>query len=60
LAVECDGTVYKKAKIARDREKSRPSMLEGLGWKRCRVWSTEWFTDPEKSKEDLLKCLKGK
>ena len=60
LAVECDGTVYKKAKIARDREKSRPSMLEGLGWKRCRVWSTEWFTDPEKSKEDLLKNLKGK
>ena len=58
LAVECDGAVYKNAKIARDREKSRPSMLEGLGWKHCRVWSTEWFTDPEKTKEDLLKCLK--
>ena len=60
LAVECDGPVYKNSKIARDREKSRPSMLTGLGWKHCRVWSTEWFTDPEKSKEDLLKRLNKK
>ena len=59
MAIECDGAVYKNAKIARDREKSRPSMLEGLGWKHCRIWATEWFTDPEKSKDDLLKRLKN-
>ena len=54
-----DGASYGAAKTTKDREVAQISVLEGLGWKHCRIWATEWFTDPEKSKEDLLKRLKN-
>ncbi|OUX97022.1 DUF3320 domain-containing protein [Ponticaulis sp.] len=41
--VECDGATYHSSATARDRDKVRQSVLEGLGWKILRVWSTEWF-----------------
>ena len=59
LGIECDGKVYKNAKTARDRDILRPSVMEGLGWNHCRIWSTEWFLDPEKCKADLLKTLES-
>jgi superfamily I DNA and/or RNA helicase/very-short-patch-repair endonuclease len=46
LAVECDGATYHSAKSARDRDRLRQSVLEGLGWSIHRVWSTDWFRDP--------------
>ena len=45
LGVECDGATYHSAKSARDRDKLRQMVLEGLGWRIYRVWSTDWFRD---------------
>jgi very-short-patch-repair endonuclease len=45
LAVECDGATYHSAKSARDRDRLRQGVLEGLGWKVHRIWSTDWFRD---------------
>ena len=47
LGVECDGGNYHRAKTARDRDKLREGVLRGLGWQLHRVWSTDWWTNPE-------------
>ncbi|SIN72078.1 AAA domain-containing protein [Singulisphaera sp. GP187] len=47
LGIECDGPVYQSARSARDRDRLRQQVLENLGWKLHRIWSTEWFRDPE-------------
>jgi very-short-patch-repair endonuclease len=43
LAVECDGATYHSALWARERDRQRQEVLEGLGWRFHRVWSTDWF-----------------
>ena len=45
LGVECDGASYHSSKVARDRDRLRQEVLEGLGWTIHRIWSTAWFTD---------------
>ncbi|MBT1064469.1 DUF3320 domain-containing protein [Bowmanella sp. Y26] len=55
LALEYDGAGYYEAASARDRERLRQSVLEGLGWSFERIWSTDWFRDPEAE----LQRLKG-
>ncbi len=47
LGIECDGARYHSARSARDRDRLRQHVLEGLGWRIHRVWSTDWFRDPE-------------
>ena len=48
LAVECDGASYHSSATARDRDRLRQSVLEGLGWRFHRIWSTDWFRDPHR------------
>ncbi|MCK0169579.1 DUF3320 domain-containing protein [Aliiroseovarius sp. S1123] len=43
LAVECDGATYHSALWARERDRLRQDVLEGLGWTFHRIWSTDWF-----------------
>jgi hypothetical protein len=53
LGVECDGATYHSAKSARDRDRLRQQVLEDLGWKLHRIWSTDWFNDPRKEADRL-------
>ena len=46
LGIECDGATYHSAKSARDRDRLRQQVLEGLGWRIHRIWSTDWFRNP--------------
>jgi len=46
LAIECDGASYHSSRSARDRDRLRQSVLEGLGWRFYRIWSTDWFRNP--------------
>jgi transcription elongation GreA/GreB family factor len=39
-----DGANYHSAKSARDRDRLRQEVLEGLGWHLHRIWLTAWFT----------------
>src|SRR6185437_5978782 len=57
LGVECDGASYHSMACARDRDRLRQAVLEGLGWKLVRVWSTDWWTNPTKSKAVLLEAV---
>jgi very-short-patch-repair endonuclease len=54
LGIECDGAMYHSSKVARDRDRLRQQVLEGLGWKIHRIWSTAWFSD-RAAEEDRLR-----
>lgn len=43
LGIECDGRTYHSAPAARDRDSLRQKVLEGLGWRLHRIWSTAWI-----------------
>jgi uncharacterized protein YkwD len=47
LGIQCDGWAYHSVPAARDRDWLRQKVLEGLGWKILRVWSTSWVRNPE-------------
>ncbi|PUV43232.1 DUF3320 domain-containing protein [Cronobacter sakazakii] len=53
VGVECDGATYHSAATARDRDKVRSTILQGLGWKLLRLWSTDWWIDKEGALEKL-------
>lgn len=57
LGIECDGATYHRAATARDRDKLRQMILEGLGWKLHRIWSTDWWHDATKEMDKLLGAL---
>jgi len=45
LGIECDGRSYHSGATARDRDRLRQLVLEGLGWKIHRIWSTDWWVN---------------
>lgn len=53
VGVECDGAAYHSAATARDRDKVRASILEGLGWSLLRIWSTDWWVDKDRAADRL-------
>ena len=53
LAIECDGATYHSSYSARSKDRLRQQVLEGLGWKVYRIWSTDWFRDPQRELEKL-------
>ncbi|AKB20125.1 DUF4011 domain-containing protein [Methanosarcina sp. WWM596] len=59
LGIECDGASYHSSPVARDRDRLRQQVLEGLGWKIYRVWSTDWYLHPKDCREKLLETVKA-
>lgn len=57
LAVECDGAMYHSSKVARDRDRLRQSVIEGLGWKVHRIWGISWFRDRPGQERRLQKAI---
>ena len=57
LGIECDGATYHSSRTARDRDLLRQQVLEGMGWRIHRVWSTEWFNDRNRAVEAILTSL---
>jgi len=57
LAVECDGATYHSALWARERDRLRQDVLEYLGWRFHRVWSTDWFYRRSQEISALKKAL---
>lgn len=56
LAIECDGATYHASKNARDRDRLRQEILERMGWKFYRIWSTDWFRNPAVEQLRLLEA----
>ena len=57
LGVECDGATYHRSKSSRDRDRLRQEVLEGLGWRLHRIWSTDWFRNPRNEIEVLSEVI---
>lgn len=53
LGVECDGAAYHSSKTARDRDRLRQEVLEGLGWHLHRIWGPSWYHDRAGSEQRL-------
>jgi len=57
LGVECDGASYHSGRSARDRDRLRQEILENLGWKIHRIWSTDWFKSRDSEAKRLLRRM---
>ena len=60
MGVECDGATYHSSKSARDRDRLRQEVLEGLGWYLYRIWSTDWFENPVRETKKLRDAIENR
>ncbi len=59
LGILCDGTNYAQTKTARDREIVQTSVLQQLGWNIHRVWTMDWWENPQAvvtKIEEAIRC----
>lgn len=59
LGVECDGRTYHSAFTARERDRIRQDVLQGLGWKIHRIWSPDWYFRKKNEIDRLKSALEG-
>ncbi|HBY20989.1 MAG TPA: DNA/RNA helicase, partial [Clostridiales bacterium] len=59
LGIECDGAAYHSARTARERDRLRQAVLEDMGWKIYRIWSTDWIKDPVTEGQKLLNAVES-
>lgn len=57
IGIECDGLNYAKARSATDRDRLRQQVLEMFGWTIYRVWSTDWYRNPERELKRLIEAI---
>ncbi|MDI3473752.1 MAG: hypothetical protein PWR30_75 [Candidatus Woesearchaeota archaeon] len=57
--IECDGAAYHSSKSAKDRDLYRQSILEENGWKILRIWSRDWWKNPESEIKRIDRELKS-
>jgi len=57
IGIECDGAAYHSARTARERDRLRQAVLESMGWKIHRIWSTDWVKDPNAEKKKLIEAV---
>lgn len=55
--IECDGLSYASARTARDRDRLRSAVLKNMGWNLYRVWSAEWYRNPEIEGQKLVEFI---
>jgi len=59
LGVECDGATYHSTATARDRDRLRQQVLESLGWRICRIWSTDWVRNPARQVDRVVQAYEA-
>lgn len=57
LGIECDGAAYHSARTARERDRLRQDVLENMGWKIYRIWSTDWIKDSVTEGQRLIQAI---
>ncbi len=60
LGILLDGEGYRDTQTTRDREIVQPSVLRSLNWRVMRVWSVDWFNNPDRVIVRILEQLRGK
>lgn len=59
LAIEADGWTYHSSPYARERDWLRQDVLERKGWSFVRVWSTDWWDNPEREIKRILEAYQS-
>lgn len=54
LGIECDGKLYHSSKSARERDYHRQKYLESRGWRIHRIWSTNWWKNPQREIKKIV------
>ena len=57
IGIECDGASYHSSRSARERDKIRERHLQNLGWTLHRIWSTDWFRNPERELNRAIEAV---
>jgi len=57
IAILIDNHARLATKIARDRELTQPSVLQGLGWKVLRVWSIDWLQNRQRVLDTIVAAI---
>ena len=48
LGIECDGATFHSSKSVKERDVMRQKFLEGKGWVIERIWSRNWWKNPNR------------
>ena len=59
LGIECDGRLYHSSKSARERDYHRQKYLESRNWKIYRIWSSNWWHNPDLEIQKLEAYIKS-
>ena len=59
IAIECDGAAYHSSQEAYLFDKHRQNILEGHGFVFHRIWSTNWWRNPKREINKLVKFIKS-
>src|SRR4030095_1977998 len=53
LGIECDGAMFHSARSTRERDVMRQEFLQSRGWIIERIWSTNWWRNPDREIERI-------
>ncbi|TWT98669.1 DUF4011 domain-containing protein [Stieleria varia] len=59
IGIECDGESYRTATSARDRDRIRQQVLEDRGWIIHRIWSIDWFKNPDEQLQRVIATIRN-
>ena len=59
LGIECDGATYHSSPSARERDVYRQKFLESRGWIIHRIWSKDWWRNPENEIQKIRNLLQN-
>lgn len=57
MGIACDGEAYASAQSATDRDRLRHQIMELFGWNIYRLWSTDWYRNPERELQRLIAAI---
>jgi superfamily I DNA and/or RNA helicase/very-short-patch-repair endonuclease len=58
IAIECDGAKYHSSREAYLHDRHRQKILESHGFVFHRIWSTNWWRNPQKETKRLIEFIK--
>ncbi len=59
VGIECDDTAFGGGEKARERDVMRRKFLQSRGWNVMRVWSNDYYSDPEKTVNAIMSQTRG-
>jgi superfamily I DNA and/or RNA helicase/transcription elongation GreA/GreB family factor/very-short-patch-repair endonuclease len=59
IAIECDGAAYHSSQEAYLHDRHRQKILEGHGFVFHRIWSTNWWRNPQKETKKLVEFIES-